>query len=257
MSIKVLVLRTAGINCDRETESAFGALGADCQRLHINTLKEKRTLRGYQIICVPGGFSYGDDLGAGKIFSLELLLWFKDQLQVFLAGGGLMIGICNGFQVLVKTGILPDADFIQKVTLTDNDSGRFEDRWVYLRVPQDPDHPARKIWLQKLPPVIQLPVAHGEGKFFAKDDILDTMKTQRQAALQYADAQGNNAGYPQNPNGSLDHIAGITDKTGRILGLMPHPERCFHQHHYPFWHGKERGIPFGRRILENAVEYFK
>ena len=156
---------------------------------------------------------------------------------------------------MVKTGILPDADFIQKVTLTDNDSGRFEDRWVKLQVPQDDLHPARKIWLKGLPATIQLPVAHGEGKFFAEDKILNKLNDANQTALHYVESHENGS-YPGNPNGSLENIAGITDTSGKVFGLMPHPERCFHRHHYPFWQEKEE-VPFGRMILQNAINYFK
>ena len=134
MGPKALIIRTAGINCDKETEFAFNSAGAKTDLQHINYVKEKSKLSSYLVICIPGSFSYGDDLGAGKILSLELLYWLKEQLKAFIDKGGLILGICNGFQVLVKTGILPDLDFKQKVTLTLNDSGSVEDRWVYLKV---------------------------------------------------------------------------------------------------------------------------
>ncbi|MFH1768658.1 MAG: phosphoribosylformylglycinamidine synthase subunit PurQ, partial [Candidatus Omnitrophota bacterium] len=169
---KVVIIRTAGTNCDKETLFAFQTVKAEAELLHINLLRRKKKLSDYQIICLPGGFSYGDDLGAGKILSLELKLWFRDSLVSFLEKGGLILGICNGFQVLVKTGILPDLDFSQKVTLTVNDSGRFEDRWTFLKSNTlDSDlggkkilPAARNIWSKGLPDYINLPVAHGEGK---------------------------------------------------------------------------------------------
>ncbi len=250
MAPKVLIIRTAGTNCDKESEFAFTKAGAKTSLYHINHIKEEKDLSNYQIICVPGGFSYGDDLGAGKILSLEFIYWLREGLNKFIEKGGLIIGICNGFQVLAKTGILPDVDFKQKVTLANNDSAKFEDRWVYLKVASD------SIWLKGLPEVITLPVAHGEGKFYANDEILDKIKNNNQLALRYVDSQGQPAGYPFNPNGSLDSIAGITDKSGRILGLMPHPERFVFKHHCPFWNEREV-TPFGFKFFENAVNYFK
>lgn len=250
MEPKALIIRTAGINCDKETEFAFNSAGAKTDLQHINYVKEKSKLSSYQIICIPGGFSYGDDLGAGKILSLELLYWLKEQLKAFIDKGGLILGICNGFQVLVKTGILPDLDFKQKVTLTLNDSGRFEDRWVYLKVE------SKSVWLKDLPELINLPVAHGEGKFYAERNILDRIETEAKVALRYVDSLSNEAKYPFNPNGSMNNIAGITDSSGRILGLMPHPERGMFKHHSPFW--KEREVvPFGEKFFKNAVDYFK
>jgi len=254
MKPKVLIFRTAGTNCEVETEFAFRLAGAHTELSHINSIKKKRTQMDYQIICFPGGFSYGDDLGAGKIFSFELSLWFKDALLEFINKGGLIIGICNGFQVMVKAGILPDADFNQSVTLTQNTSRRFEDRWVYLKLP--PDSSAAGIWFKDLPPVIQLPVAHAEGRFYAPEDVLKRLNDDNQIALYYADSKGELSGYPFNPNGSCNNIAGITDKSGRIIGLMPHPERFVFKHHHPLW--KEKDIfPWGLKIIENAVKYFR
>ncbi len=258
MEAKVLIIRTAGTNCDKETEFAFKLAGAQTHLYHINHIKEKSNLLDYQIICIPGGFSYGDDLGAGKILSLEFICWLKDELKKFMNKGGLILGICNGFQVLVKTGILPDLDFKQKITLTNNDSGRFEDRWVYLQAKKTEHRQptTENIWLKDLPEVINLPVAHGEGKFFCSDEILDKIENSGQVALRYVDSSLNQAGYPFNPNGSMNNIAGITDSSGRILGLMPHPERCVFKHHDPSWL-KEESKPWGLQIFKNAVAYFK
>ncbi len=250
MKPRVLIIRTAGINCDRETEFAFSLAGAAAALTHINYIREHADFSDYQIICIPGGFSYGDDLGAGKILSLELLCWLKERLRQFIERGGLMLGICNGFQVMVRAGILPGLDFSQTVTLTGNDSQRFEDRWTCLRVEN------RSIWLKHLPGIIQLPVAHGEGKFYAEPSILDTIEANGQVALRYVGPDGKAAGYPLNPNGSLRHIAGITDASGRVFGLMPHPERCIFRHQLPFWH-QEPLEPFGLKFFQNAVDYFK
>lgn len=257
MKPRVLILRTAGTNCDKETEFAFQKAGADTALCHINYIKEEKSFIDYQIICIPGGFSYGDDLGAGKILSLEFTVWLKDEIRKFIKREGLILGICNGFQVLVKTGILPDLDFKQKVTLTFNDSRRFEDRWVYLRKQIGYEYePGSDIWLKGLPKNIDLPVAHGEGKFYAEPKILDKIEKYNQIILKYTDKEGNSAEYPFNPNGSLRNIAGITDSTGKILGLMPHPERFIFKHQHPYWHSQEC-IPWGMKIFENAVEYFK
>ena len=254
MKPKVLILRSAGTNCDRETEFAFRLAGAKTFRLHINVVKERfKDLDEFQIICIPGGFSYGDDLGAGKIFSLELLLWLKESLRKFLDKGGIILGICNGFQVLVKMGILPDLDFRQKVTLTFNDSLRFEARWVYLKVS---DSENKDFWFKDLPQVFMLPVAHSEGKFFASQEVLERIEKNNLVALRYTDEKGNVAGYPHNPNGSLNNIAGIWNKDGNVLGLMPHPERFIFKHHYPFW--KDKDIPpFGLKIFKNLVNQLK
>lgn len=251
MKPKTLIIRTAGINCDKETEFAFCLAGAEPELKHINYIKQKSDLSSYQILCIPGGFSYGDDLGAGKIFSLEFICWLRESLQAFIDRGGLILGICNGFQVLVKTGILPDVDFIQKVTLTNNDSNRFEDRWVHLKVT------STNVWLKGLNGLISLPVAHGEGKFYAERAILDKIETNSQVALRYVDSAGNElSGYPFNPNGSLNDIAGISDSSGRVLGLMPHPERFIFKHHWPFWRRKDLS-PQGLEFFKNAVNYFK
>ncbi|MDD4294826.1 MAG: phosphoribosylformylglycinamidine synthase I [Candidatus Omnitrophica bacterium] len=250
MKPKVLVVRTAGTNCDKESAFAFETAGADVNLRHINYLKKTRDFSGYNIICLPGGFSYGDDLGSGKILALEIVMRLKEALREFIGRGGLIIGICNGFQVLVKTGILPDLDFTQKVTLTFNDSMRFEDRWVNMSVSSE------SIWLKGLPEKIQLPIAHGEGKFYSSQDILAEIEKNGQVALRYISEDSCDVIYPYNPNGSINNIAGITDKTGRVLGLMPHPERFVLKHHSPFWQ-KADVVPFGKIFFENAVNYFK
>jgi phosphoribosylformylglycinamidine synthase subunit PurQ / glutaminase len=253
MKPNVLIIRTAGTNCDKETEYAFRKAGAKTHLYHINHIREKGDFGEYQIIAIPGGFSYGDDLGAGKILSLEFTSWLGERLRTFIGKGGLILGICNGFQVLVKTGILPDVDFKQKVTLTDNDSHRFEDRWVYLK--SSDKSKVDCVWLKNLPEVISLPVAHGEGKFYANPDILDRIESRGLAVLRYVDAKGNASQYPLNPNGSLNDIAGICDDSGRILGLMPHPERCIFEHHLPQWQ-ENKGQSFGLQFFKNAVNYF-
>lgn len=251
----VLIFRTAGTNCDQETEFAFNKAGAKTELDHINLIKKKNDFSDYQIICIPGGFSYGDDLGAGKIFSLEINLWLKDKLKKFIQKGGLILGICNGFQVLVRSGILPDLDFTQSTSLIANDSGRFEDRWVQLRVNPDSNLLARKIWLKKLPEFINLPVAHAEGKFFCNPETLEKIKKNNQVALRYSNFNQKDINYPDNPNGSLGNIAGIVDKTGKVFGLMPHPERFIFSHQHPDWLKKEI-ISYGLAVFKNSVDHF-
>ena len=250
---KVLVLRGAGTNCDKETAFAFAFAGARPELAHINQLKSKqRRLSDYQILALAGGFSYGDDIGAGKIMANELKYKLGGVLKDFISAGKLIIGICNGFKVLVKRGLLEgSAKWDQEVTLAINDSGRFEDRWVYLRKSQ------KCVWVKDLPEIIYLPVAHGEGKFIAKDKaVLGCLEQNGQIVLTYCDEKGKPAGYPYNPNGSEKNIAGICDETGRIFGLMPHPERHSFGWQNPRWTRdglKKQGD--GLQIFKNGVEY--
>ncbi|NIA06618.1 MAG: phosphoribosylformylglycinamidine synthase I [Actinobacteria bacterium] len=260
--VNVLVLRTAGTNCDRETIYAFASAGGKVQALHINrVLGNPKLLQDFQILALPGGFSYGDDIAAGKILANQLLHHLADQLHEFVEAGKLIIGICNGFQVLVKTGLLPGnlgqdlpvGGNGQIVTLTNNDSDKFEDRWVHLAACSK-----KCVFLQE-PQRIYLPIAHGEGKFVVSDPaVLEALQKSDQVAFRYINPDGSEPSYPDNPNGSIDHIAGITDPTGRILGLMPHPERHTHRTHHPRWTRlpAERQ-PDGLAIFANAVGYFK
>ncbi len=255
--VKAIVLRAAGINCDMETEHAFELAGAQAQRTHINRIIEDKTLLNkYQIIVFPGGFSYGDDVAAGKILANQIIHHLYEPLRKFIDDGKLVLGICNGFQVLVKTGILPGNNSNnnqQEITITDNDSGKYEDRWVYLAPQTDKCvfiEPGRQIYL---------PVAHAEGKIVTKDDAaLDQLKSEGQVAFKYVDENGDEGDYPVNPNGSKDSIAGLTDSTGRILGLMPHPERFVRPTHHPHWSRlKEKPASDGITIFNNAVKYIQ
>ena len=259
--VKVIILRTAGTNCDQETGFAFESFGAKVDFVHINSLVGRPGRLGdYHILAIPGGFSYGDDIAAGKILANELRLKLGESLRKFIAAGKLIIGICNGFQILVKAGILPGqnagAHHSQQATLMFNDSGKFEDRWIYLK-PQ-----GRCVWTEGLTGTIFLPVAHGEGKFVVKDQsILKTLKDNNQIVFRYCARDGRAPVYPQNPNGSVDDIAGITDPTGRVLGLMPHPERHFLFTQHPFWtrlkgrNLKDNQFGVGAKIFENGVKY--
>ncbi len=259
MNVNAIVLRAAGINCDLETQYALELAGAQAQRIHINRMIENPALLDeYQILVFPGGFSYGDDVAAGKILANQVIHHLAEPIQKFVEAGKLVLGICNGFQVLVKAGILPGTDFgtvghQQKVTITYNDSGKFEDRWVYLEPQTDTCvfiEPGRRIYL---------PIAHGEGKVVTKDEeALKELKESSHIAFKYVDKDGNEGPFPVNPNGSVESIAALTDTTGRVLGLMPHPERYVRPTHHPHWTrlGDEADAD-GMTIFNNAVKYIK
>ena len=255
--VKTLVIRTAGSNCDYETVHAFKQVGSEVDLIHINQIVTKqRTLTDYHILAIPGGFTYGDDISAGKVLANELKFKLNDQLQQFINDGKLIIGICNGFQVLVKAGLLPEVKFDsgdQQVTLTDNDSGKFEDRWVHLKI----NAASKCVFTKNMPEIVYYPVAHAEGKLVTKnEEILNRLKANGQVVFQYCTADGQPVGYPGNPNGSAEGITGICDPSGRILGLMPHPERYVHPTHHPRW--TREGLdkqPEGLKIFQNAVEY--
>uniref|UniRef100_A0A7C4TGX7 Phosphoribosylformylglycinamidine synthase subunit PurQ n=1 Tax=candidate division WOR-3 bacterium TaxID=2052148 RepID=A0A7C4TGX7_UNCW3 len=254
MKVRVLVVRAAGTNCDVETAYAFELAGAIAHRLYIDEVK-KTNLLDYQILVLPGGFTYGDDISAGKILANEIKYTMKDKILKFLEKGNLILGICNGFQVLVKCGILPGNNGYfqpQTVSLVTNDSERFEDRWVYLKV-----YSESSVFTRGINQIITLPVAHAEGKFVLRNERV-LKEIEGQIAFKYVDEDGNEAGYPYNPNGSILGIAGIVDKTGRVLGLMPHPERYISHLQHPL-HTRERLKEEGDGlvIFKNAVNYFK
>ncbi|MCG8431610.1 MAG: phosphoribosylformylglycinamidine synthase I [Candidatus Omnitrophica bacterium] len=315
---RVCVLRTGGTNCDRETAFAFEQAGADTQAVHVNRLINRPdNIHDFHILALPGGFTYGDDVAAGKILANEIRYHLRDDIRRFIDDGKLVIGICNGFQVLVKAGLLPGNSGTkghpalserrvrtpvqhpvqseervrvstqhpalperrvrvstqpparQEVSLIINDSGKFEDRWVYLK--SEPfstrgvENGSRCVWTEGLPEVIYLPVAHGEGKFVVGDaGTLSRLREDRQVVFRYSDARGKRTDYPGNPNGSVDDIAGICDTTGRILGLMPHPERHAGSVQHPRWTGERETRPAGvspdaagdgLRIFQNGVRY--
>ncbi len=254
---QVLVLRAPGANCDAETGYAFERAGARVQFVHVNQLLESpRLLKDAQILGLPGGFSYGDDIAAGRILANQIRHHLFDAMAEFKAAGKLLLGICNGFQVLIKSGLLlADVHGEAPATLTGNASGKFEDRWVQLKVTSD-----RSAFLQGISS-LYLPVAHAEGRFVVRDEAtLTRLWDNGQVALCYTSPSNLNSasvGYPENPNGSQANIAGITDETGRVLGLMPHPERYIDRTHHPRWTRGEGTSPGdGFAIFQNAVRYF-
>jgi phosphoribosylformylglycinamidine synthase len=253
----VLILRAPGTNCDGETQFACEQAGATAERVHLNRLREvPDLLRDAQILILPGGFAHGDDIGAGKIFATQLGTFLGDALREFRDAEKLILGICNGFQVLLKGGLLmpPDEDG-PLATLTYNRHGRFEDRWVYLE-----PSPGNCVWLTGCDQPLLLPVAHGEGNFVCRKEwILKGLEQSGQVVLRYADPAGRTgAGFPHNPNGSQGDVAGLCDATGRVLGLMPHPERHILPTQHPRW--TREGLKAegdGLALFRNAVAYFQ
>jgi phosphoribosylformylglycinamidine synthase len=253
-SLKVLVLAGPGTNCDAETLFAFRHLGCDAEEETLRMLsRHPEKLREYQILVLPGGFTYGDYAGAGMLFAADLRHDLSEEILRFLEQGKFILGICNGFQVLVKSGLLPafKGPFEKpSVTLEANKSLKFEDRWVYLK----PE--AKNFWTRGLPRIITLPVAHAEGRFLARDrKVLSRLEAGGQILFRYCRVDGATPKYPEDPNGSEDHIAAVTDPTGQIMGLMPHPERfTLPQQHPSHTRGEFDGKPHGYLILSNLVK---
>ncbi len=259
-SVRVLILRAPGANCDGEAQFAFEQAGAVAERVHVNRLRENPALlQQYQVLTVPGGFTYGDDVAAGRILANQLRSFLSDALQQFRDQGKLLLGICNGFQVFLKAGLLLPPDTASgrdapgvPATLTNNSSGKFEDRWIRMRAV-----PGSCPFLQGYE-FLEAPIAHGEGRFVCRDDqVLKNLEASGQVVLKYVDADGRPGPYPINPNGSLADIAGICDATGQVFGLMPHPERNVLPTHHPHW--TRRGLVEGNglRLFQNAVRYFQ
>src|SRR5262249_37600530 len=226
---RALVLRAPGINCDEETAAAWSLAGAEVETWHIGRIiEEPGALDRFQVLTIPGGFSFGADLGAGRILAVRLGTALGDALLRFRDRGGLTLGICNGFQVLVKAGLLPGDPKLGPSTIARNDSGHFEGRWVRL-LPR----PGRTPFLADAAPM-ELPVAHGQGNLLAADP--GALAASGQVVLRYVDESDKpTQDYPANPNGSLDAVAGLCDPSGRIFGLMPHPERHVDPLHHPRW----------------------
>ncbi len=259
---RVLILRAPGTNCDQETAYAFEVAGAKTQSVHVNRLLENPRLTAeFQILCLPGGFSYGDDIAAGRILGNQIRHHLADAMQSFKAAGKLILGICNGFQILIKSGLLLEDDAARgpAATLAWNASGKFEDRWVRLSTAS-----TKSVFLADIESMY-LPVAHAEGKFVARDEAtLSALDAAGQLALRYAslDAAGvsmssTSVPYPANPNGSPRNVAGVCDATGRVFGLMPHPERHIDRTQHPRWtRGEASEVGDGLKLFQNAVTYF-
>jgi phosphoribosylformylglycinamidine synthase len=269
---RVLILRSPGANCDGETQFAFQRAGAEADLVHINRLREHpKLLHEYQVLCIPGGFSYGDDIAAGKILAHQLMTFLADEIRKFRDKEKLILGVCNGFQVILKAGLLipPDEDG-PLATLRQNTHGRFEDRWIHMTAT-----PGKCVWLKDIER-LHLPIAHGEGAFVCRKEwIVRGLAEAGQIVLWYAEDGGRRTEdginplftfrfpqselrpFPINPNGSQANVAGVCDATGRVLGLMPHPERHVLGTQHPRWTReglKEEGD--GLKLFRNAVEYF-
>ena len=277
---RVLILRAPGTNCDLETAYAFSMAGATTEACHINRLlSEPGLLDQFQILCLPGGFSYGDDIAAGRILANQFRHHLIEPLLRFRDRGSLILGICNGFQILIKSGVLlADEPAGAPATLTWNSGGLYQDRWVNLRTASD-----RCVFLRGMDR-LYLPIAHAEGKFVTRDQAtLERLRAAGQLALCYAapeggggpgerptsvssgvasggPASGSGVGelpFPHNPNGAWANVAGVCDETGRVFGLMPHPERHIDPTHHPRWTRlPQRAAGDGLKLFQNAVEYF-
>ena len=256
MKPKVCILRTDGTNCDEELFYAFEKFGGMSEYVHVNQLRNKsKKLSSFQILALPGGFAYGDDVASGKILAVELISFLKSQLQEYINKKGLILGVCNGFQVLVRTGLLPFGKLGKmEVTLAQNESGHFECRWVKLRT-----EGSRCVFLDNHQGQIsQLAVNHGEGKFFAPKEIIKKIENDSLVVFRYIDDKRNpTQNYPQNPNGSVNAIAGVCDPTGRILGLMPHPEKFVDITQHPNWRREKITKPHGAFIFESMIKFVK
>lgn len=263
-SVRALVLRTAGTNCDGETVRALELAGcAKVELLHLRrVLAEPSRLEDVELVVFPGGFSYGDDVAAGRIFGLELRHGLLPELCAFVDRGGHVLGVCNGFQVLVESGLFEreaGASVVpaRSIALHQNASNRYECRWITLRAER-----CAATWLEP-GTLIPCPSAHGEGRLVVRDEsVLRRLQQKGQIALRYARTDGTVATeYPENPSGSVQSIAGICDPTGRVLGLMPHPERNIDPWHHPHWtrlaaggaRTEGEGLAFYRRLIAAAA----
>lgn len=258
MKPKILILKADGINRDEDLAFAFKLAGGDPKIVHVNDLRTKKErLKNYHVLGLPGGFAYGDDIVSGKILAIELTSFFREELKKFIERKDTtIIGVCNGFQVLIRTGILPfNTVGTMKATLTNNDSGHFECRWV----PILPEKNSRCVFLKDFDSeVLHYPVAHGEGKFFTDEDTLEKIEKEHLVAFRYVDGKGNpTQQYPDNPNGSLNAIVGVCDLTGRVLGLMPHPECFVRIEQHPNWRRMDIPKPQGLPLFENIINFVK
>ncbi len=256
---RVFLVRAPGTNCDAETAYAFEKAGAITETVHLNRwLESPHRADDFQILCFPGGFSFGDDVASGRLVAIRLQQHLNDAIRSFIDRDRLVLGICNGFQILIKSGLLlaPDDQGRSVATLDWNDHGRYEDRWVRTAV--DRTHCVFLRGVERM----ELPIAHAEGRFAAIDRAtLERLRDAGQLALRYVDDQLTDAPlpYPINPNGAAFNVAGVCDSTGRIFGLMPHPERHIDPTQHPSWTRRRRNECHegdGAVIFSNAVRYF-
>jgi phosphoribosylformylglycinamidine synthase I len=268
-SVKALVLTGYGLNCDYETDHSLKLAGAESHRIHINDLiRGNKKIEDYQILVFGGGFSWGDDHGAGVLLATKIKYNLEEQLEHFIEAGKLVMGICNGFQAIVNLGLLPrfnKNDQERRIALIANSSGNFIDTWITLKMNQRSACVFTKGISQ-----IELPVRHGEGKFYASDEDMARLFENNHVVAQYADECGKLAEgrWPLNPNGSLNDVAGVCDLSGRIFGLMPHPEAFHHFTNHPDWTRKREALVRqgkkisdesgdGLQIFRNAVDFIR
>jgi len=256
--VKTIVLRAEGSSGITETVTAFKKAGSNVDLAHINKLKRKeKPLEDHQILCIAGSSAYGDYISAGKILAVKLKYALGKDIKKFIDDGKLVLGICNGFQSLIKLGLLPAVDGFsvkQDATITLNDIGHFIDRWVYLKR----ENKGKCVFTKEMKDTIYLPVNHAEGKFVADKTVIQRLEENDQIVFKYVDPDGNYADFPWNPNGSIDNIAGICNPEGNVFGLMPHPEKFIHKWMHPYWTRNdlpEEGDGFS--IFKNAVEFAK
>lgn len=270
---KALILTGYGINCEEETAKCFEIAGAAAEIIHLSDLiNGEKKLKNYQIMAFPGGFSYGDDTGAGNAIANKIKNHLLQDILKFANEDKLLIGICNGFQMITNLGLVPAIDKkygTRQAALMHNAQARYECRWIYVK-----NRSQKCVWTRDIE-TLHLPIAHGEGNFFANDEVMNHLKQNDQIALTYCQEDGTDANgkFPDNPNGALHDISGICDETGRIFGLMPHPERFnsfTNEYDWPLKKeqllrealnsGQNLELPHqgaGLKIFQNAVEYFK
>lgn len=254
METKALILTGYGINCEQELRYVVEKVGGSADIRHLNEIIiDPMLLEGYNFLMIPGGFSFGDDLGSGRVFANKVKFKLKDQILKFIEDKKLIFGGCNGFQILAKMGLIPIPDFTQRITLTNNDSGKYEDRWVWLKM-----NKGSPCIFTKGIDYLHVPVRHGEGKFLPADENeLRYIVDNNLYVAQYVDEKGSFASYPANPNGSVMNIAGVCDLSGRVFGMMPHPEAFNHITNNPLWTTGLVKEALGLKIFKNAVEYLK
>ncbi|NPA75977.1 MAG: phosphoribosylformylglycinamidine synthase subunit PurQ [Euryarchaeota archaeon] len=247
--MKVAILQMEGTNCEEESYMAFKEIGAEPEYLHLNLLRPGM-LEDYDMLFIPGGFSSGDYVRAGAIFAARLKAKAWNELRKFVEAEKPVMGVCNGFQVLIELGLLPGTDGISDVpeaALATNESNRFECRWVHLKKERD------SIFSANVPDRIVLPVAHAEGRFIASPRVIEEMEAQRQVVFRYIAPDGSKPDYPWNPNGSINDIAAVVNSYGNVFGIMPHPERAFFWYQHPDWTRIPRNRGDGYYVFESLM----